>query len=63
LTLLSAAAQHRARGAARSACADEILVSATTAALAGGAGLTFEDRGEHLLKGLDRPRRLMAFVG
>jgi class 3 adenylate cyclase len=43
--------------------ADEILAPATTAALAGGAGLTFEDRGEHLLKGVDGPRRLMAFVG
>jgi hypothetical protein len=55
LTLLSGPAQHRARGAARSACADEILVSATTAALAGGAGLTFEDRGENLLKGWMAP--------
>jgi DNA-binding NarL/FixJ family response regulator len=38
----------------------EILVSATTRELAAGAGLTFADRGEHLLKGVSEPRRLFA---
>jgi DNA-binding NarL/FixJ family response regulator len=38
----------------------EILVSATTHELAAGAGLTFTDRGEHLLKGVSEPRRLYA---
>jgi DNA-binding NarL/FixJ family response regulator len=38
----------------------EILVSATTRELAAGAGLTFADRGEHLLKGVSEPRRLYA---
>jgi DNA-binding NarL/FixJ family response regulator len=38
----------------------EILVSATTHELAAGAGLTFGDRGEHLLKGVSEPRRLFA---
>jgi DNA-binding NarL/FixJ family response regulator len=38
----------------------EILVSATTRELAAGAGLTFADRGEQLLKGVSEPRRLFA---
>jgi DNA-binding NarL/FixJ family response regulator len=38
----------------------EILVSSTTRELAAGAGLTFADRGEHLLKGVSEPRRLFA---
>jgi DNA-binding NarL/FixJ family response regulator len=38
----------------------EILVTATTRELAAGAGLTFADRGEHLLKGVSEPRRLFA---
>jgi class 3 adenylate cyclase len=41
----------------------EILVSDTTRALAEGAGLAFEDRGTHELKGLDSEWRLFAFVG
>ena len=35
-------------------------MSATTRELAAGAGLTFTDRGEHLLKGVSEPRRLYA---
>jgi len=42
---------------------DEILVSQMTRDLTGGAGLRFEDRGEHTLKGIDGPRRLWAVVG
>jgi class 3 adenylate cyclase len=39
---------------------DEILVSAVTAGLAGDAGLSFEDRGEHELRGLAGARRSYA---
>jgi len=42
---------------------DEILVSETTRVLATAAGLTFEDRGLHELKGLPAPTRLFAYVG
>jgi class 3 adenylate cyclase len=42
--------------------ADEILVSDMTRALAGAAGLAFEDRGTHTFKGLDGEWRLAAFV-
>jgi DNA-binding NarL/FixJ family response regulator len=38
----------------------EVLVSGTTRELAAGAGLSFADRGEHLLKGVSEPRRLFA---
>ena len=42
----------------------EIMVSEMTRALAGPAGLAFEDRGEHELRGgLDPEWRLAAFVG
>jgi class 3 adenylate cyclase len=40
----------------------EILVSDTTRALTQGAGLEFEDRGTHKLKGLDGEWRLFALV-
>ena len=42
---------------------DEILVSETARALSEPAGLGFEDRGEHVLKGFPEPRRLAAYVG
>jgi class 3 adenylate cyclase len=42
---------------------DEILVSETTRALAEAAGLAFEDRGFHKLKGFPDERRLSAYVG
>ena len=42
---------------------DEILVSDLTRALASSAGLGFEDRGTHELKGLDGEWRLAAYVG
>lgn len=42
---------------------DEILVSETTRVLANAAGLTFEDRGLHELKGFPDARRLFAYVG
>ena len=42
--------------------AGEVLVSATTRDLVAGSGLSFEDRGEHELKGLEEKRRLFAVV-
>jgi len=40
---------------------DELLVSATVRDLARtSAGVTFEDRGEHTLKGIDEPQRVFA---
>jgi class 3 adenylate cyclase len=41
---------------------DEILVSDLTRALAGAAGLAFEDRGTHAFKGLEGEWRLSALV-
>ena len=38
----------------------EILVSSTVVDLVAGSGLKFEDRGEHVLKGVPRPWRLHA---
>lgn len=53
-------AVHEAARIAAAAGPGEILVSSTTRDLSAGAGLVFEDRGEHLLKGLDGSRRLYA---
>ena len=38
----------------------EVLVSATTHDLVAGSGLEFEDRGEHVLKGIEGLRRIFA---
>ena len=38
----------------------QVLVSSTTCDLVAGSGLDFEDRGEHLLKGIEGPRRLFS---
>ena len=54
---------HEAARVMGAAGADEILVSETTSALAHAAGLRFEDRGTHELKGLAAPLHLFAFVG
>jgi class 3 adenylate cyclase len=40
----------------------EVLVSSTTHELVAGSGLAFEDRGEHLLKGISGPRRVWALA-
>ena len=40
--------------------AGEVFVSSTTRDLVAGSGLGFEERGEHLLKGIEGPRRLFA---
>ena len=43
--------------------AGEVLVSSTTHDLVAGSGLDFEDRGEHVLKGVESARRVYAVVG
>jgi class 3 adenylate cyclase len=43
--------------------AGEVLASASTVALLEGSGLTFEDAGEHELKGLSGARRLYRLSG
>jgi class 3 adenylate cyclase len=55
-------AVHEAARIMAGAGPDEILVSATTRDLASGAGLAFEDRGDHDLKGVPGPRRLFAYI-
>ena len=40
--------------------AGDVLVSATVRDLVAGSGIAFEDRGEHLLKGLPEARRIYA---
>jgi class 3 adenylate cyclase len=51
---------HEASRLLGMAGAQEILVSAVTASLAGDAGIVFEDRGEHEMRGLVGPRRIYA---
>jgi class 3 adenylate cyclase len=53
---------HEAARIMAAAGPDEILVSELTRALAGGAGFAFEDRGAHVLKGLDGEWRLAAYT-
>jgi class 3 adenylate cyclase len=53
---------HEAARIMAAAQPDEILVCDVTRALAGAAGLAFEDRGLHTLKGLDGEWRLAAVV-
>ena len=40
----------------------DVLVSSTTRELSAGSGLTYEDRGTHLLKGIPDPRRVFELV-
>ena len=40
----------------------QVLVSSTTYELLAGSSLTFEDRGEHELKGITGARRIYALV-
>lgn len=42
---------------------EEVLVSGTVKDLVNGSGMSFEDRGEHELKGIDDKRGLYAVVG
>jgi class 3 adenylate cyclase len=53
---------HEAARIMATAAPDEILVSDLTRALAGAAGLPFEDRGTHEFKGLAGEWKLAAFV-
>ena len=55
-------AVHEAARIMAAAGPDEILVSELTRTLSAAAGLAFEDRGAHALKGLDGEWRLAAFV-
>ena len=55
-------AVHEAARIAAAAGPGEILVNQTTRDLAASAGLVFEDRGSHTLKGIPEPRRLFALV-
>lgn len=56
-------AVHVAARVSGQASAGEVLVSSTVQDLVAGSGLTFEDRGEHDLKGVDRPWRLAQATG
>jgi class 3 adenylate cyclase len=55
-------AVHEAARVMAAAAPGEILVSDMTRALAGAAGLRFEDRGVHELRGLEGEWRLAAYV-
>ncbi|HEY0388413.1 MAG TPA: adenylate/guanylate cyclase domain-containing protein [Gaiellales bacterium] len=55
-------AVHEVARIAALAGSGEVLTSEATRALSTGAGLRFEDRGTHQLKGLGEERRLFAFV-
>jgi class 3 adenylate cyclase len=55
-------AVHEAARVMATAGPNEILVSETVRVLAEAAGLMFEDRGLHSLKGLDGERRLFAYA-
>jgi class 3 adenylate cyclase/mannose-6-phosphate isomerase-like protein (cupin superfamily) len=61
-TDLRGMAVHEAARIMAKAAEDEILVSETTRTLALAAGLAFEDRGSHTLKGLPGEWRLFAFA-
>lgn len=56
-------AVHEAARVMAAAGTDEILASEPTRALALASGLSFEDRGDHELKGIPEKRRLYAYVG
>jgi class 3 adenylate cyclase len=55
-------AVHEAARVMAAAAPGEILVSELTRALAGASGLRFEDRGVHVLKGLEGEWRLAVFL-
>jgi class 3 adenylate cyclase len=60
---VSGIAVHIAQRVSALASADEVLVSRTVADLVAGSSLRFEDRGEHRLKGVDRPWLVLAVTG
>ena len=53
-------AVHLAARVAAKGAAGEVLVTSTTRDLVAGSGLSFADRGEHTLKGVEEPKRLYA---
>ena len=55
-------AVHLANRIMSAAGPGEVLVSATTADLVAGSGITFESRGRHELKGIPGERELLAVV-
>ena len=55
-------AVHEAARVMSEAGPDEVLVSETTRALASASGLTFEDRGVHMLKGIGDVRLYAAYA-
>src|SRR5512132_2729445 len=56
-------AVHEAARVATLAAEGEVLVTAVTRDLAAGVGLSFEDRGDHDLRGFNGVRRLFAVGG
>src|SRR5262245_6658513 len=59
-TELAGVAIHLAHRVCEVARPGEVLVSRTVVDLVAGSGLTFDDRGEHDLKGIPQPWRLFA---
>jgi class 3 adenylate cyclase len=59
-TELAGVAIHLAHRVCETATAGEVLVSRTVVDLVAGSGLTFDDRGEHDLKGIPEPWRLFS---
>lgn len=55
-------AVHQAARVMSAAAADEIFASDTTRLLSAASGLRFEDRGTHVLKGLEGEHHLFAYV-
>jgi class 3 adenylate cyclase len=55
-------AVHEAARILNEAAANEILISATTRALAASSGFAFQKRGTHVLKGLEGERELFAYL-
>lgn len=59
---LGGIAVHVGARVAAAAAPGEVLVSSSVRDLVAGSGLTFEDRGEHTLRGVDEPKRLYALA-
>ena len=55
-------AVHIAQRVSSLAQPGETLVSSTVKDLVAGSGLRFEDRGEHQLKGIEEPWRVLALT-
>jgi class 3 adenylate cyclase len=55
-------AVHEAARILSEAGTNEILVSTTTRALAGGSGFVFQNRGTRVLKGLEGKWELFAYI-